>query len=189
MRRHAHRGFTIVEVLVALVIVAFGMGALMATLTSAADSVARLREKSFAEWIALNRVSEMRLRGNALQPGKSSGEIDYGGARWRWNQEIVTTELANLQRIDVTVSRAGKQDEKAGPLATASGFVGASLKDGDGETIDWSGQDQKEHPPESTGTQKDSTDASKSPGSGSASPPGPGAPVAPVAPGADQGKD
>lgn len=135
------RGFTLVEVLVALVIVAFGMGALMATLTSAADSVGHLRDKSFAEWIALNRISELRLRASPPSEGKTNGIIEYAGARWRWSQEVEKASLGNMYRIDVSVARAdGNADKAQAQLALASGFFGASLIAGDGKTPDWSGQ-------------------------------------------------
>jgi general secretion pathway protein I len=165
------RGFTLVEVLVALVIVAFGMGALMATLTSAADSVGHLRDKSFAEWIALNRISEMRLRGAPPNEGKTNGVVEYAGARWRWSQEVEKTSLGNMYRIDVSVARADGPEDKAQPqLALASGFFGASLIPTDGKTPDWSGQSY-------------AAAAAGQPGGGGAGTPGaPGTPGTPATP-------
>ena len=57
----SRRGFTLIEVIIALFVVALGIGALLTTLVSSADSLGRLRDKSMAEWIALNRISEVRL--------------------------------------------------------------------------------------------------------------------------------
>ena len=60
-RIQQQRGFTLIEVLVALFIVALGIGALLSTLTSAATTIDHLRDKSFAEWIALNQITQARL--------------------------------------------------------------------------------------------------------------------------------
>ena len=77
------RGFTLVEVLAALVIVALGMAALLMTLGSSASTVAYLREKTLAQWIALNQIATARLSGVMPKVGTSDGKIDYAGRRWR----------------------------------------------------------------------------------------------------------
>jgi general secretion pathway protein I len=141
------RGFTLLEVLVALVIVAFGMGALMATLTSAADSIGHLRDKSFAGWIALNRISELRLQNAAPSVGKTSGDVEYAGARWRWNQEIKRTGIASMIQIDVTVGRAAEAGgDPSQTLATATGFISGSITRGSGLLPDWNGNALKVPP-------------------------------------------
>ncbi|MET0292795.1 MAG: type II secretion system minor pseudopilin GspI [Steroidobacteraceae bacterium] len=141
-RMRAQRGFTLLEVLVALVIVAFGMGALMATLTSAADAVGHLRDKSFAEWIALNRISELRLGLTAPSVGESTGTTEYAGQRWTWSQNVTRLDIAAVIRIDVSVKRAETAGDDAPMLATATGFIGGSLdraRKGGVAPVDWSG--------------------------------------------------
>lgn len=136
------RGFTLLEVLVALVIVAFGMGALMATLTSAATSVERLRDRSFAEWVALNRISEVRLGKSAPTKGKTSGETQMGGQKWQWTQEIDDANFPSMLRIDVRVSRQGAKASESIELASAQGFLGLagtlSRNTGTYTDADWS---------------------------------------------------
>jgi general secretion pathway protein I len=127
--------FTLVEVLVALFVVALGMGALMATLTSAADTTSLLRERSLAQWIALNRISETRLKATQPAKGKTDGEIDYADGTWHWQQEVTDPGVAGILRIDVTVSRAGAKDGAS--LATATGFYGLSVAAPSGLTPDW----------------------------------------------------
>ncbi|MGE0581686.1 MAG: type II secretion system minor pseudopilin GspI [Steroidobacteraceae bacterium] len=141
------RGFTLIEVLVALVIVAVGMAALLGTLSSAADSSIYLRDKTFAEWIALNRISELRLAAKRPSKGKSEGEIDYAGRKWRYEQEVVETDIPGILRIDVKVAEATSPTVKAGKDAksrndwtvTASGVVGDALGAPNGVDPDWNG--------------------------------------------------
>lgn len=127
---HRTRGFTLIEVLVALVIVTFGIGALLTTLTSSADNVAYLRDKSMAEWIALNRLSELRLARALPKVGESSGDIEYAGSQWRWRQKVADQGMAELFRIEVEVARKAadsKTDDAAPALATAVGFYGQAV--------------------------------------------------------------
>jgi len=157
------RGFTLIEVLVALVIVGVGMGALLATLTSAADSSIYLRDKTFAEWIALNRISELRLAAKAPSKGKSSGQIDFAGRQWNYEQEVVETDIPGLLRIDVSVADAAAQAagnaRRKSWTVTASGVVGDALLAPNGQEPDWNGgpfpgepvrggQDGQEPPPD-----------------------------------------
>ena len=51
------RGFTLIEVLVALVIVAIGMAAVLGALSSSANTLSFLRDKTFAQWVALNQIA------------------------------------------------------------------------------------------------------------------------------------
>ena len=55
------RGFTLLEVLIALAIVAMSVGALLGTVTSSASNIIYLKEKTLAEWVALNRLTEIRI--------------------------------------------------------------------------------------------------------------------------------
>jgi general secretion pathway protein I len=135
-------GFTLIEVLVALVIVAFGIGALLTTLTSSADNVTYLREKSFAEWIALNRISEVRLSGAIPQIGSSNGEVEFAGSRWRWAQVVADQGQGDMRRLDVSVTRIAEvESPTAGEqpsLATAFGFMSPRVASPNGAGPDWS---------------------------------------------------
>ena len=146
----SQHGFTLIEVLVAVIVVALGIGALLVTLVSSADSVTRLREKSFAEWIALNRIAETRLSRTRPDVGTTDGELDYAGFRWQWRQEITDPGQAGILRVDVSVARLAARapepasrtdpDKKAEfpAIATAYGFIGTAIARGNGIDPDWS---------------------------------------------------
>jgi general secretion pathway protein I len=136
------RGFTLVEVLVALVIVAAGASAVLSSLNSAAVSTVYLRDKTFAQWIADNRIAETRLATAAPQNGKTEGEVDYAGRRWKWRQQITDGEFPGLRRVDVSVRPVVPgAPEPTGAAAedwtiTLSGILGRDIAPPGGQ-LDW----------------------------------------------------
>jgi len=98
-------GFTLIEVLVALAIVAIALGALAHAGARVLDHQAELEQRTLATWLADNRVSEIRLR-RALSAGVASGEREYGNRRWRWRTEIQPAPGGALWRIDVEIMDA-----------------------------------------------------------------------------------
>lgn len=117
-------GFTLIEVLVALAIVVLGMAAVMGALTSSADTLVYLRDKTFAQWVALNQIATLRLSGLQPPTGTSDGDTDFAGRRWHWRQEVIETEIPGARRIDVSVRLASTQStaEDKDWLTTASGI-------------------------------------------------------------------
>ena len=125
------RGFTLIEVLVALAIVAIGMAAVLGALTSSASTVLYMRDKTLAQWIALNHIAEERLKvqpGQVPQTGNSDGDLDFAGQKWHWRQETVATAVKGMVRMDVMVRPADvKADDKHGWYVTLSGIVGDAV--------------------------------------------------------------
>ncbi len=127
-RARAEAGFTLIEVIVALAIVAIGMAAVLSTLSSSANTVYYLRDKTFAEWIALNRIAEVRLSGQLPGTGRSDGELDYAGRHWRWQQDVSDLGFPGIYRLDVQVQQADTPKGKDAPwMATAVGAVGDAV--------------------------------------------------------------
>jgi general secretion pathway protein I len=131
--RHGFRpgGFTLIEVLVALVIVAVGMSALMSALSSSARTVAYMQDKTFAEWVALNQIATVRIalqKGQIPATGNSTGDIELASRTWHWRQEVVDSQVPGIRRIDVKVRpkdiKAGDDD---GWYVTVSGLAGNAL--------------------------------------------------------------
>jgi len=142
----ARRGFTLIEVLVALVIVALGMGAVLTALSSAADSTARLREKVLAEWIGFNQISTVRLALAAPAAGSTAGAVEFAAANWHWQQLVEASEVPGVMRITVRVRHAPTEDTVASEdeaeaswLATTVGFRGDAINAASGELPDWNG--------------------------------------------------
>jgi general secretion pathway protein I len=125
---HRARGFTLIEVLVALAIVAIGMAAVMGALTSSANTVSYLRDKTFAQWVALNQIENLRLSGQQPPTGNSDGDTDFAGRSWHWRQEVVATQIPGVERIDISVRPADlKAGDDRGWFTTVSGIQGDAL--------------------------------------------------------------
>jgi general secretion pathway protein I len=116
------RGFTLIEVLVALAIAAVGLAAVLAVVTNTARNSVYLHDKTFASWIALNRLTEVRLDKALPSVDRTSGEVDYGRDKWKWQQTVTQTEVPGMRRVDVSVRHASDPEDAA--LATVTGFVG-----------------------------------------------------------------
>ncbi|HJS92359.1 MAG TPA: type II secretion system minor pseudopilin GspI [Steroidobacteraceae bacterium] len=122
-------GFTLIEVLVALAVVAIGMAAVLEAMTSSANTAMYLQSKTFAEWVALNRIETVRLSGNVPTAGTSNDTTDYAGQSWEWRQKVADTPVAGVVRIDVDVRPAdSKAGDDRGWYATATGFMGKAVQ-------------------------------------------------------------
>jgi len=124
----ASRGFTLIEVLVALAIVAIGMAAVIGTVGSSADTAAYLRDKTFAQWIAFNQLAQVRLTPQLPSKGTTEGELDYAGHHWRWQQDVGDTSFPGMLRIDVKVQQADTPKGKDAPwIGNITGAIGDAL--------------------------------------------------------------
>jgi general secretion pathway protein I len=136
------RGFTLIEVLVALAIVAVGTAAVLGTLNSSADTIVYLRDKTFANWVALNQIAQTRLAGQQPATGDSDGNVDFAGRNWTWRQTVSTTQVPGMERIDVSVRPSDVKVEKedSGWYASATGIWGDAVGTPRGDLPDWGSQ-------------------------------------------------
>lgn len=123
MNRRAN-GFTLIEVLVALAIIAVAATAILRALDTAARATDRVRERAFAGWVAMNRITETRLL-RAANPNESStsGDSEMAGRRWAWEEKIEPSSFPRLYRIVVRVRAADSNDW----IVERQGALGESL--------------------------------------------------------------
>jgi general secretion pathway protein I len=123
------RGFTLVEVMVALAIVAIALPAVMTALYQQVDDTAYLRDKTIAHMVAANRLAEMRLVIGAtrnLAAGKDNGIANMLDRDWYWWLETKTTPVPNFFRVEISV--ALEEEQKDQPLYTLTGFMSGDLE-------------------------------------------------------------
>jgi general secretion pathway protein I len=134
-----HRGFTLLEVLIALAIVAMSVGALLGTVTSSASNVIYLKEKTLAEWVALNRLTEVRIDQQMPAKGERSGNSVMAGQRWEWQEEVTELPIKGMFRIEVRSHPTGEMvdDSKAVEKPTEQKLSPSSPSGSSKDTVAW----------------------------------------------------
>ena len=121
-------GFTLVEVMVALAVVAIALPALLMSLHQQVDGTAYLRDKSLAHMVAANKLAETRILAAARQSllkGKDSGVAELAERDWYWWLESTATEVPEFYRIEIHV--AASEEQRDNPLYTLVAFLSADL--------------------------------------------------------------
>ena len=136
-RAMKQRGFTLVEVVVAMAIAAIALVALVTALGQTTKNTAHLREKLFAQWVASNAVNQMWLTTNFPAKGKQEGDETLGGLEWRWVREVTETPNPLVRRVDISVYRLGLEgsrsasrdiDDDSAPLAKLTTFASEAIQ-------------------------------------------------------------
>ncbi len=120
IRRKRQRGFTLMEMMVAMTILAVGMGAIIQASAGAARNASVLRNKEVARWVALNKLTEMQVLQEWSSQGKK-GDVEMLKTRWYWQARIRKVEDPDLRRIDVEVRLDPNSDSY---IYSVTGFIG-----------------------------------------------------------------
>jgi general secretion pathway protein I len=161
----APRGFTLIEVLAALVIVALGMLGVIQAVTQTARNGTYLREKTIAHWVAMNVITEQRLQPSPPNAAEASDEVELAGQRWRWTLTVTQTSVESMRRMDVAVRPADKPD--GDPLATVTGFYGSAIgAPGTAAPLVWTGGQEDDGGSGDEGGGNDGANRGNSGGSG-----------------------
>jgi len=101
-----HHGFTLVEVLVALAIVAIAFTALIRVVGFSADTTAILQERSLALWVAQNRMARHQLDRVWPAIGTREGTDEMADQKWYWKEKITASIHKDIRQIDIEVGDA-----------------------------------------------------------------------------------
>jgi general secretion pathway protein I len=125
LTRSSETGFTLLEVLIALAIVAIALSALIKATGDAAGNAAYMRERVFAQWVGENQLAELQARREWPDRGTRRGTEELGERSWSWVRVVSDTPQAGVRRIDIEIAPA---DDEKRVLARITGFAHQPLQ-------------------------------------------------------------
>jgi general secretion pathway protein I len=119
-RGNRRAGFTLIEVLVALAIIAIALLAALRAAGQGTNTVGELRSRLLASWVAEDLLAEHRARRDWLPLGIRRGTGRQGGSDFAWREEVIATPNPSFRRVDVRVFATSEESHS---LAHLAGFV------------------------------------------------------------------
>ena len=103
------RGFTLIEVLIALAILAIALTSLILMTSEITSRSQHLEQKAIANWVGQNIITQARLGMISLPhaPKELSGSVEYLGKRFQWQANRSKTEDKHTDRINIDISPLG----------------------------------------------------------------------------------
>ena len=115
------KGFTLLEVLVALAVIAFSLAAAASAVSGNARNASGLQQRTYAHWVAMNKMTELHVDKKWPSIKTTKGSSLMARHEWFWAIKVSKTPNQHIRRVDVMV-RPEENDDS--PLVTLTGFVG-----------------------------------------------------------------
>ena len=107
--KRAQRGFTLIEVMIALTVFVAIAATMSETASQSVGSLLHLQDKTLASFVAENRMVDLRL--NGLPPiGENNDQVDMADREWKVFTKVEKTELPDTHRVTVSVADMQHKD-------------------------------------------------------------------------------
>ena len=118
------KGFTLLEVLVALLVFSLIATAAAEVGSQYISSFERVRDKTLAGWIAENRINELRFQETLPGTSENSKDTEFGTYRWQVTTVVQGTAEPTMRRVEVAVAKYPDQNSDPYPVHSLSAFLG-----------------------------------------------------------------
>lgn len=106
------KGFTLIEVLLALAIIAIALTAILKVTAQNIENTQRIKEKSISHWIAMQAVTMIQLGLITIEPSQEATQVTKMlHQKWYWRAKLSETPIKKMQQITITMS-----PKQAGPF-------------------------------------------------------------------------
>jgi general secretion pathway protein I len=117
------RGFTLLEVLVALAIFALVAASVLGVSARSLQTAAKLEDKTMAMWVADNQLSEMQLAPEVPSVGNQQGQVDFANRQWLWQSTVETTSEPAMRRVTIWVATRDERGRGGEPKERAAAYL------------------------------------------------------------------
>jgi len=116
------KGFTLIEIMVAMAIIAIALASLMKASANHTYSAAYLKAKTLAHYVAMNEVTRLQISNEWPDLGSSSKSTEMAGIEWYWIREVEKTgdESGNIRGVKFTIYQ---DDRRTQNLAQVQAFI------------------------------------------------------------------
>lgn len=122
IKRRRSKGFTLLELMVALSILAVTFASLMREGAQVAKNTKIIKDKTIAHWIAMNKMVELGMDTNVNKTyqriSTDTEDVEMAGVNWQMEIEVTATPNEFVRKVDITVN-----DSQGRPVTTLTSML------------------------------------------------------------------
>lgn len=107
--RKYHSGFTLIEILVALAVVAIAMAAVQRSFAQVIDTTLNLSDRNIALWVAQNKLTQYQLEEHWPSVGTREDTTEMANKIWSLQEKVSATQIPDVRRVEIDVRMPGEE--------------------------------------------------------------------------------